>query len=131
MSRQSRKRRRSRRTGTRILFMGAGALAVSLLIGVLAAVGYVLHVADSAPALGTLHPLLSGGSSEVFAANGTPLGFIQSDELRTPIGWQEIPSDVKNATISIEDQRFYKNDGVDLTGIFRAAVKDLSEGQAL
>jgi penicillin-binding protein 1A len=111
--------------------MGAGALAVSLLIGVLAAVGYVLHVADSAPALGTLHPLLSGGSSEVFAANGTPLGFIQSDELRTPIGWQEIPSDIKNATISIEDQRFYKNDGVDLTGIFRAAVKDLSEGQAL
>ena len=33
--------------------------------------------------------------------------------------------------MAIEDQRFYKNDGIDLTGIFRAAVKDLVHGQAL
>ncbi len=131
MSRQSRKRRRGHHTGTRILFIGAGALAVSLIIGVIAAVGYVLHVADSAPALGTLHPLLSSGSSQVFAANGTPLGFIESDELRTPVASSEMPGDLRNATVAIEDQRFYKNDGVDLTGIFRAAIKDVSEGEAL
>ena len=59
------------------------------------------------------------------------LGFIESDELRTPIGWSEIPGDLKDATVAIEDQRFYKNDGVDLTGIFRAAIKDISEGAAL
>jgi penicillin-binding protein 1A len=131
MSRQARNRRRNRRTGARFLFVSAGVLAVTLVIGVIAAVGYVLHVADSAPALSTLHPLLSGGSSQVFAANGERLGFIESDELRTPVGWSEIPSDLENATVSIEDQRFYKNDGVDLTGIFRAAVKDISEGAAL
>jgi len=102
-----------------------------LVVGVIAAVGYVLHVADSAPSLSTLHPLLSGGSSQVFAANGERLGFIQSDELRTPVGWSEIPANLKNATVAIEDQRFYKNDGVDLTGIFRAAVKDVTEGAAL
>ena len=62
----------------------------------------------------------------MFAADGTRLGFIQSDELRTPVAWSEIPADLKNATVAIEDQRFYKNDGVDLTGIFRAAVKDLA-----
>src|SRR6202012_2180731 len=33
--------------------------------------------------------------------------------------------------VAIEDQRFYKNNGVDLTGIFRAAVKDVTHGQAL
>ena len=52
----------------------------------------------------------------MFAADGTRLGFIQSDELRSPVGWDEIPADLKNATVAIEDQRFYKNDGVDLTG---------------
>jgi penicillin-binding protein 1A len=102
-----------------------------LAVGVIAAVGYVLHVAQSAPALDTLHPLLGGGSSQVFAANGTSLGFINSDELRSPVGWSEIPTDVKNATVAIEDQRFYKNDGVDVTGIIRAAIKDLSEGAPL
>ena len=63
----------------------------------------------------------------MFAANGTRLGFIQSDELRTPVSWSEIPRNLSNATIAIEGQRFYQNDGVDLTGIFRAAVKDLND----
>jgi penicillin-binding protein 1A len=131
MSRQARKRRHSRRGGTRVLLALAGVLATTLVIGVIAAVAYVLHVAQSAPALDTLHPLLSEGSSQVFAADGTRLGFIESDELRSPVGWSEIPGYVKDATVAIEDQRFYKNDGVDLTGIFRAAIKDLSEGAPL
>jgi penicillin-binding protein 1A len=67
----------------------------------------------------------------VFASDGTRLGFIQADQLRTPVGWSEIPTDLKNATVAIEDQRFYKHNGVDLTGIFRAAVKDVTNGAAL
>jgi len=131
MSRQARKRRSSRGRSARVLFSGLGAIGVALVVAVVGAVGYVLHIAGSAPALASLHPLVDGGSSQVFAANGTSLGFIPSDELRSPVGWSEIPGDVKNATVAIEDQRFYKNDGVDLTGIFRAAVKDLSDGAPL
>ena len=131
MSRQARQRRRSRGAGTRVLLTVAFALVTTLVVGAIAAVGYVLHVADSAPSVSSLHSLLSGGSSQVFAADGTSLGFIQSDELRSPVGWSEIPGNLKNATVAIEDQRFYKNDGVDLTGIFRAAVKDLSSGAPL
>ncbi len=101
------------------------------IVGSIVAVSYVLSVAQSAPAIDELHPILSGGSSQVFASDGTPLGFIQSDELRSPVSWSEIPTDLKNATVAIEDQRFYKNDGVDLTGIFRAAVKDVTNGEAL
>jgi penicillin-binding protein 1A len=133
MSRQARQRRRrhSRAGPTRILLVGGGVLLCALVVGAIAAVGYVLHVAGTAPALATLRPILSDGSSQVFAANGTRLGFIQSDDLRSPVGWNEIPTDLKDATVAIEDQRFYKNDGVDLTGIFRSAVKDLTHGAAL
>ncbi len=133
MSRQARQRRRRHNTGgaTRVLLVGGGVISTALIIGVLATVGYVLNVARSAPALAELRPILTGGSSQVFAADGTRLGFIQSDELRTPVGWNEIPANVKNATVAIEDQRFYKNDGVDLTGIFRAAVKDITSGAPL
>ena len=111
--------------------IGGGVLVVALVVGAIAAVGYVCNVAQSAPALGSLQPIVGGGSSQVFAADGTRLGFIQSDELRTPVGWSEIPANLKNATVAIEDQRFYKNNGVDLTGIFRAAVKDVTHGEAL
>ena len=109
----------------------AGCSRPLLVLGAIAAVGYVLHVAGTAPALDTLHPLISDGSSQVFAADGERLGFIQSDNLRSPVGWNEIPTDLKNATVAIEDQRFYKNDGVDLTGIFRSAVKDITHGAPL
>jgi penicillin-binding protein 1A len=103
----------------------------TIVIAAVAVVSYVLNVAHSAPALATLHPILTGGSSQVFASDGTRLGFIQSDELRSPVGWGQIPTDLKNATVAIEDQRFYKHDGVDVTGIFRAAVKDVTHGAAL
>ncbi len=113
------------------MFVSGGVLTLALIVGVIAAVGYVVSVSQSAPAIDSLRPLLGGGSSQVFAADGTRLGFIQSDQLRTPVSWSEIPASLKNATVAIEDQRFYRNDGVDLTGIFRAAVKDHTNGAAL
>ncbi len=133
MSRHARQRRlRHHRAGpTRILLIGGGVLACAAIVGAIAAVGYVLHIAQSAPALASLRPLVGGGSSQVFASDGTRLGFIQADQLRTPISWDEIPANLKNATVAIEDQRFYQNDGVDLTGIFRSAIKDLTNGAAL
>jgi penicillin-binding protein 1A len=111
--------------------IGGGVMVTALIVGVIAAVGYVLNVAQSAPAIGSLRPIIGGGSSQVYAADGTRLGFIQSDELRTPVSWDQIPANLRNATVAIEDQRFYKNNGIDLTGIFRAAVKDVTHGKAL
>jgi penicillin-binding protein 1A len=128
MSVQARKRRRGGHRATRFVLIGGGAIVTTLVIGALAAIAYVAHVADSAPSTAGLRARVSGGSSEVFAADGTRLGTIQSDEPRSPVGWQDIPGPLKNATVAIEDQRFYKNDGVDLTGIFRAAVKDVLHG---
>jgi penicillin-binding protein 1A len=113
------------------MFIGGGVLAGALIVGTIAAIGYVLSVARSAPAIDTLRPLLSGGSSQVLAADGTRLGYIQSDELRSPVSWDQIPASLKDATVAIEDQRFYKHNGVDLTGIFRSAVKDITTGAPL
>jgi penicillin-binding protein 1A len=133
MSRRTRQRRRRRHHAgpARILAMCGGALFIALTVGVIAAVAYVLNVAQSAPAIQTLRPILPGGSSQVFAADGTRLGYIPSEELRSPVSSYEIPAALKNATVAIEDQRFYKNNGVDLTGIFRAAIKDITNGAAL
>jgi penicillin-binding protein 1A len=132
MSRNARNRRRRRNSGgTRLLLLGGGVSLSLLVLGALGTLIYVLHVAQSAPALSSLHPRVGGGSSQVFSADGTSLGFIQSDELRSPVGSNAIPADLKDATVAIEDQRFYSNDGVDLTGIFRAAFKDLASGRAL
>jgi penicillin-binding protein 1A len=133
MSRHARQRRRRHTRGgaSRIFLVGLTVLASALFVGVVGAVAYVLAVVQSTPGVGSRHPIIEGASSRVFAADGTPLGFIQSDELRSPIPWAQIPANLANATVAIEDQRFYKDDGVDPTGIFRAAVKDLVHGHVL
>jgi penicillin-binding protein 1A len=133
MSRAARtRRRRHNHAGpTRILLIGSGVVGCALVIGTLAVVGYVLNIASSAAPLSARHEILGGGSSQVFAANGAPLGFIQADELRTPVSWDQIPANVRNATVAIEDQRFYKHKGVDYESIVRAAFKDVTHGAAL
>ncbi len=104
--------------------------SVAVIAGI-AGAAYVLNVAASATPPRKLRPLISGGSSAVYAANGERLGFIQSDVLRTPVGWDAMAPDLRDATVAIEDQRFYKHHGVDFEGIIRAAVKDVVSGQAL
>lgn len=133
MSRQARQRRRRHNSGgfSRAVFIGLGALAATAVLAIGGTIAYVLSVAQSAPTIEELHQILPGASSQVFAADGTRLGFIQTDTLRSPITWNEIPANLKNATVAIEDQRFYHDNGVDPTGIFRAAVKDVIHGQAL
>jgi penicillin-binding protein 1A len=132
MSRQARQRRRRTRSGaSRFLLGGLIAVAGAAIVSAVVAVGYVLSVAQSAPSLDKLKPVVDGASSQVYAANGTRLGFIQSDILRTPILSAQMPTMLRDATVAIEDQRFYKNNGVDLTGIFRSAVKDVVHGETL
>jgi penicillin-binding protein 1A len=133
MSRGARQRRERHRQGVgkRLALIFGGLVVGALVIGVVAAVAYVVKVAQDTKDPNKLHALVQGGSSQVFASNGERLGFIDSDEVRSPILYAQMPADLRDATVAIEDQRFYKNNGVDLTGIFRAAVKDVLHGRAL
>ena len=68
-------------------------VVASVTLAVLALVGWVVSVADSAPNLTQLKPQVQGQLSQVFAANGQSLGYIQSDNLRTPVTSRQIPAD--------------------------------------
>jgi len=134
MSRRDRHRRRRRNSGggaSRAVFLTMGVLSATAVIGVLAAVGWILGIAASAPDIKSLKPVNPGASSVVYAADGQRLGFIQADILRTPIGSSLIPTSVKNATVSIEDKRFYSHKGVDIEGIVRAGVKNVTSGKTV
>ena len=128
MSRMQRQRRMRRNKGGphRILFLGFGLLLTAIAIGGISAVAWVVNVANSAPPLDANKPIQLGATSRVYAADGkTRLGFIQANDLRFPIAQADIPTNVRNATVAVEDRRFYKHKGVDFEGIVRAAVKNL------
>jgi len=128
-----RNRRRQRRRGGiggKFLIVGGGVLAM-VAIAAIAVTSWVLDVAADAPSLATCKPIDKGGNSVLYAADGSKLGLIASDEARTPVSIKRIPKSVQLATVAIEDQRFYEHGGVDPEGILRAAVKNLEAGKTV
>lgn len=65
-------------------------------------------------------------SSQIFDRNGTLLYTVYSNKNRTQIPLKEIPDYVQEATISIEDKDFYRHGAIDIRGILRAAVANLT-----
>jgi len=130
MSPRQRKRRRHANgsVGRKVLLaLGCVLGAIGIALG--GAAIWVLDVAASAPSIDTLKPLESGASSQVFAADGSSLGYVQSDVLRTPVDLDKVPDRLQNATIAIEDENFYEHSGVDYGAVVRAALKNLEAGE--
>src|SRR5262245_61958771 len=117
----ARSRRRHRRTSRKrnpfllaLLIFGS-----CLALGVMLFGMWVLSVAAEAPPISELQPVDVGENSVIYAADGTRLGYIQSDTARTPVEIDQIPDELQKATIAIEDSRFYEHHGVDLEGVVR------------
>jgi penicillin-binding protein 1A len=132
MSRRDRQRRRRRNRGSalaRVMALGGVLVLCVAIVGALAITGWVVNVAHSAPNLSSIHPTTPGSPSEVFAADGTPLGYIYAPQVHTPVKGTAFPRLLRRATIDVEDRRFYHHGALDYQGILRAALKDAVNGQ--
>ncbi len=129
--RQRKSRRRNGHGGRSTLLLAGGVVATVCVIAALSLAGYVLAIASTAPDLSELKPVDKGQISVVYAADGSRLGYVQSDILRRVVPWTEIPVDLRRATVAIEDERFYKHKGVDLNAIVRAGIKNLESGETV
>jgi len=127
----SRNRRRRRHSKTsrwkKLLFVGA-VFAVAIGVAGGAGAAWVLKIYNDAPSINSLKAVKKGRSSAIYDADGSLIGFIHSTNVRQPVSWSQIPSDLKNATVAIEDRNFYHHGGVDPGAIGRALVKDIEAG---
>ena len=69
-----------------------------------------------------------GFSTIIFDRNGESLYDIYGDQNRVPIELSDIPADVKNATIAIEEKDFYKHQGFSQRGMIRAILNIFLRG---
>ena len=129
MSARSRRRHRRNSHKRNPLLLVVVVLGATVALSVMILGTYVLSVAAEAPPIDELQAIDQGANSIVYASDGSRLGYIQSDEARTPIKIDRIPTDLQDATVAIEDERFYEHDGVDLEGVARAAVENLEAGE--
>src|SRR5690349_10301703 len=120
-----RNRRRQRRRGgigSKLLFVGAGLVAV-LAIAVFAIASWVLNVAADAPSLASCEKPDRSGNTVLYAGDGGKLGVVHSDEAHEPVSIDRVPRRLQLATVAIEDQRFYEHGALDYEAIARAVLK--------
>jgi penicillin-binding protein 1A len=130
---QQRIRRRQRRRGGigGKLALVFGAVIAVVAIGVIAVTSWVLDVAADAPPLSSCKEVKKRGNTTVYAADGTRLGRVASNETHIPAPIERIPKLLQQATVAIEDQRFYEHGARDDEGIARAVFKNLEAGEAV
>jgi penicillin-binding protein 1A len=105
-----------------------GVLAGLVLIAGGIGAAWALNVYNSAPPLESLKPVQKGRSSAIYAADGSLIGFIRSENVRQPLPAKSLPRVLREATVAIEDKNFYEHGALDYEGIARALIKDIEAG---
>jgi 1A family penicillin-binding protein len=95
-------------------------------LGFLSIVGLFLYFAKDLPSPGNVRERVVAESTKIYDRTGTHLLYeVHGEEKRTVIPFSDMPDVVKYATISLEDQDFYRHFGLKPSSIARALFKDI------
>ncbi len=105
-------------------------LFIFLTIGVISVgAGAFNGIIKAAPEITLNDVTPSQYKTTVFDCNGTEVEtLVASGANRIYVTFDEIPDNLKNAFVAIEDERFYDHNGIDAKGIIRAAYIGIESG---
>jgi penicillin-binding protein 1A len=128
--RKSRVRRRHRKR-TNLALIIAGSL-VAFFGGLVLFSALAVHsvAEDLNLKEGDLKEIRLGQNTRIYDKNGKLLGIVAGVTNRTVVPSRRIPKVLKDATVAIEDKRFYDHSGVDYYRLLGAAWRDLESGSA-
>ena len=79
------------------------------------------------PSIDTLKDYKPRMAMQIFSDDGQLIGEF-GEERRKPVRISEVPKNLKNALLAIEDSRFYEHGGIDYYGLGRATLNNLTGG---
>ena len=116
-----------------LIFLLKIALAMFLILcfaGFAVGIGFVRGAIDAAPSLDILDVQPQGYASQIYDADGNLMQtLVMEGSNREEVSFDQLPDDLVNAFIAIEDSRFYEHNGIDLKGILRAAYVGITNGR--
>ncbi|MGL4767658.1 MAG: penicillin-binding protein 1A [Formosimonas sp.] len=96
-----------------------------ILIGLIVAAIAVAMAWPTLPPVDTLKNYKPRMAMQVFTEDGKLIGEF-GEERRKPVEFKDIPANLKNAILAIEDSRFYEHGGVDYYGLARATLNNIT-----
>ncbi len=104
-------------------------LLAIFIIGGCAGLGIIKGVIDAAPEINLDDATPTGYLSTVLDKDGSQIAtLVATGSNRVYATIDEIPLHLQHAFVSIEDERFYEHNGIDLKGILRAGIKGITSG---
>ena len=116
-------------TGRRILFWMLVIPCATALIALMLTLMGLAIAYTRLPDVSSLQSYQPKLPLRIFTAEGNLIAEF-GEERRIYVPFEEIPKDVKNAVLAIEDARFYEHSGVDYTGVLRAGLANFSKAKS-
>jgi penicillin-binding protein 1A len=95
------------------------------ILSLVASLGVVFAIIKDAPPLDVNQILTLNEPSVLYDDKGKFMDVVVTNKQRTVLSSNEMPQDLKNAFVSIEDERFYKHGGIDLRRITSSLFIDI------
>ena len=110
----------------RVLF--AVLITICVVVGC-TGIGAFRGIIDNAPNVNDIDISPLGYATFLYDGDGNQLRKLTAPSSnRLPVSIEQIPVDLQHAVVAIEDERFYEHNGIDVRGILRAFVKNITSG---
>jgi penicillin-binding protein 1A len=123
-----RRRSRNRRSILLLLTLLLGAIIALVLATVAFTGGQILLTTCT---LSDLRPISLGENSFLYTSENKLLGVVPSATNRQPLPLSKIAPALPEATVAVEDARFWQHGALDYRGIARALYQDIAHGQVV
>ncbi|MBQ5502448.1 MAG: transglycosylase domain-containing protein, partial [Selenomonas sp.] len=121
-SNTSRQTRPAKSGGTvKRVVLGFGLMVLVMLTGI--GCGFLTASMNTKPDLA--NDILPPASSQIYDINGNEIANVHAAENRRPIKIAQVPRQLQDAFVAVEDNRFYEHSGVDPRGIARALYTNI------
>jgi penicillin-binding protein 1A len=129
--RRERKQKRARSTSRKWLFVKIFVVVVllSLIAGLAVAAGAIYALSRDLPSLDAQHRDRLAANTVIYDRTGKiVIAELHGGENRVIVPSARIPDVMKQATVAVEDERFFEHHGVDFLGVARAMMENLRAG---
>lgn len=104
-------------------------IVVAAFVGIFAGIGLVRGVIDNAPHIDSINVAPTTFATTIYDSEGNKVQqLVGSNANRVYVHIEDIPQNLIDAFIAVEDERFWEHKGIDVRGIFRAFFKGVTGG---
>src|SRR5665647_3405004 len=127
---RARRQKTTAKKKRKLLWLKITAVVVLLLVIVVlgVAAGAIFALSRNLPSLEELRRRPNAVNTTIYDRHGEMIAELHGAENRVLVPSAKIPDFMKQATVAVEDERFYTHHGVDFQGVLRAMIENFRAG---